>query len=173
MQKKHLYDFPDYYDMAFSFRDIPRESEVFDRCIKQYSLIPVRGVLELGAGTAPHMEEWARRGVEYVGIDMNENMLSCARRKARKLQIPVSLQRADMRSFSFGRTVDFVYIMLGSLFAKTTEDIDSHFSSVARALNPGGPILSRLVRQFSLGGHIRFGSILDHRQRTGKVARQL
>lgn len=138
MQKNHLYDFPDYYDMAFSFRDIPQESEVFDTCIKQHSLIPVRRVLELGAGTAPHMGEWARRGIGYVGIDMNENMLSYARKKAQKLRIPVSLQRADMRSFSLGRTVDFAYTMLGSLFAKTTEDIDSHFRSVAKALNPGG-----------------------------------
>ena len=138
MQKKHIYDFPEYYDLSFSFRDIPRESKVFDTCIERYSLIPVRSVLEIGAGTAPHMEEWARRGIGYVGIDMNENMLSYARKKAQKLKTTVSLQHADMRNFSLGKTVDFAYIMLGSLFAKTTQDIDSHFRSVAKALKPGG-----------------------------------
>ncbi len=61
--------------------------EVFDECIRRYSRIPVRRVLEIGAGTVPHIEEWAKRKVEYVGIDANENMLDYSRRKAEKLQI--------------------------------------------------------------------------------------
>ncbi len=137
-ESKQLYDYPVYYETAFSFRDIPQEVKVFDECIKQYSRIPVRRVLELGAGTAPHMEEWARRKIGYVGIDTNENMLDYARRKAEKLRIVPALLRADMRSFSLDGTVDFAYTMLGSLYAKTTEDIDSHFASVARVLTPGG-----------------------------------
>ncbi len=137
-ESKHLYDYPDYYETAFSFRDIRREAKVFDECIKQYSRIPVRRVLELGAGTAPHMEEWARREIEYVGIETNEKMIDYSRRKAEKLQIAATLLRDDMRSFSLDRTVDFAYTMLGSLYARTTEDINSHFNSVARALNPGG-----------------------------------
>jgi SAM-dependent methyltransferase len=135
---KHLYDYPVYYDAAFSFRDIRREADVFDECIKQYSKIPVRRVLELGAGTAPHMDEWARREIEYVGIDTNEKMLDYAKSKAEKLPIRASLVRADMRSFSLHRPVDFAYTMLGSLYAQTTEDLDSHFNSVGKALNPGG-----------------------------------
>lgn len=137
-ESKHLYDYPDYYEITFSFRDVRREAEVFDECIKQYSRISVRRVLELGAGTAPHMEEWARRKIEYVGIETNEKMIDYSRRKAEKLQIAATLLKEDMRSFSLDRTVDFAYTMLGSLFAKTTKDINSHFSSVARALNPGG-----------------------------------
>ncbi len=137
-ESRHLYDYPVYYETAFFFRDIRQEVGVFDECIRQYSRVPVRRVLELGAGTAPHIGEWARRKIEYVGIDMNENMLDYARRKAQKLQVEATLLRADMRSFSLDRTVDFAYTMLGSLYAKTTEDISSHFNSVARALNPGG-----------------------------------
>jgi SAM-dependent methyltransferase len=137
-ESNRLYDYPVYYETAFSFRNVHREAEVFDECIKLYSKISVRRVLELGAGTAPHMEEWARRKIEYVGIDTNEKMLDYARRKAEKLQIAATLLRADMRNFSLDRTVDFAYTMLGSLYAKTTEDINSHFNSVARLLNPGG-----------------------------------
>jgi SAM-dependent methyltransferase len=137
-ESKQLYDYPAYYETAFSFRDIPQEVRVFDECIGQYSRIPVRRVLELGAGTAPHMEEWARRKIEYVGIDTNENMLNYAKRKAEKLQIASMLLRADMRRFSLDRTVDFAYTMLGSLYAKTNEDVNSHFDSVANALNLGG-----------------------------------
>jgi SAM-dependent methyltransferase len=137
-ESRHLYDYPVYYETAFSFRDIREEVEVFDQCIKLYSKVPVKRVLELGAGTSPHIEEWAHREIEYVGIDINENMLEYSRRKAEKLGIVAKLLKADMRSFSLDGTVDFAYTMLGSLYAKTTEDINSHFNSVARALNPGG-----------------------------------
>ncbi|SRR6266568_1528990 len=152
-ESKYLYDYPVYYETAFSFRDIPQEVEFFDECIRQYSRIPVRKVLELGAGTAPHVEEWARRKIEYVGIDMNENMLDYSRRKAEKLSISATLLRADMRSFSLDGPVDFAYIMLGSLYAKTTENINSHLNSVADALNPGGLYLLDWCINFQWGTH--------------------
>jgi hypothetical protein len=137
-ESTNLYDYPVHYETAFSFRDIPQEVKVFDECIKRYSRIPVGRVLELGAGTAPHMEEWARRKIEYVGIDMNEKMLDYVGRRVEKLQVAANLLKADMRRFSLDRTVDFAYTMLGSLYAKTTEDINSHLNSVADALNLGG-----------------------------------
>ena len=52
--------------------------------------------------------------------------------------ISANFIKADMRNFSLGTPVDFVYVMLGSLYAKTNEDLFSHFNSVAQALNPGG-----------------------------------
>jgi SAM-dependent methyltransferase len=137
-KSKHLYDYPAYYETAFSFRDIHREAEVFDECFRRYSRIQVKRVLELGAGTAPHMEEWARRKIEYVGIDTNKKMLDYSRKKAEKLRIGATLLAADMRGFSLDRNVDFAYTMLGSLYAKTAEDVNSHLNSVANALNPGG-----------------------------------
>lgn len=133
-----LYDFPRYYDVAFSFRDIPHEAKVFDECFRRYSKIRIRRVLELGSGTSPHLEEWEKRGIEYVGIDTSKIMLSYARKNARNLAMDATLIKADMRNFSFRRRVDFAYTMLGSLFAKSTSDVRSHLRSVASALNPGG-----------------------------------
>lgn len=133
-----LYDHPEYYAMAFSFRNIPQEANFFDECIKRYSHIPVRRVLELGAGTAPHIEEWAKRKIEYTGIDTNKSMLHYARKKAAGLPVEAMLIRADMRAFSLDTKVDFAYIMLGSLYSRTTEELASHFDSVAHALRPGG-----------------------------------
>lgn len=133
-----MYDYPSYYDIAFSFRKIAREARLFDECFARYSKIPLRRVLELGSGTSPHLEEWKKRGIEYVGIDTNKSMLSYGREKARKLRMAPTFLRADMRNFSLRRHVDFAYTLLGSLFVETTSDIRSHFRSVARALNPGG-----------------------------------
>jgi hypothetical protein len=101
-EPKHLYDYPVYYETAFSFRDIHREAEVFDECIRQYSRVPVRRVLELGAGTAAHMEEWASRKIEYVGIDPNENMLDYARRDKPRRGRRFSKSTPQTRSRFFG-----------------------------------------------------------------------
>ncbi len=45
-ESENLYDYPAYYETAFSFRDIGREAKVFDECIRQYSRTPIRRVLD-------------------------------------------------------------------------------------------------------------------------------
>ena len=32
-----LYDSPEYYEIAFSFRDIPAEVDLFEECFKRFS----------------------------------------------------------------------------------------------------------------------------------------
>ena len=133
-----LYDHPRYYELAFSYRDIMREVDVFEECFRKYSRIPVRKVLELACGPSPHLEELAKRGYEYIGLDTNRVMIDYAQRKSKALGIRPILLLANMTDFSLEMPVDFAYTMLGSLYAKTTHEILSHLASVAEALNPGG-----------------------------------
>ncbi|MBM3243053.1 class I SAM-dependent methyltransferase [Candidatus Poribacteria bacterium] len=73
-----------------------KEVDVFEECFRRYSKIPVRRVLELASGNSPHLEELARRGYEYIGIDINEGMLAYAQHKAEVLGIPATFIKADM-----------------------------------------------------------------------------
>jgi len=133
-----LYDHPSYYEIAFSFRSIPNEVDLFEECFRRFSKIPVKTVLELGCGNSPHMEELAKRGYRYTGFDLNPAMLEYSRDKAKRLGIETTLIEGDMRDFNLGSPADFVYIMLGSLYVANTEELKSHFDSVARALKKGG-----------------------------------
>jgi SAM-dependent methyltransferase len=133
-----VYSNPRYYEIAFSWRDIQSEVDAFEECFRRYSKIPVRRVLELACGTSPHLEEWARRGYDYVGLDINRNMLSYAQSKAKTLGASATFLLADMRRFSLEAPVEFAYVMLGSLYVNTAADLVSHLESVARALKPGG-----------------------------------
>jgi SAM-dependent methyltransferase len=135
---RNVYDHPKYYDLAFSFRDIHAEVSIFEQCFRRFSRIPVRDVLELACGTAPHMEELAKRRYRYTGLDISPEMIAYARRRARQIGIDADFFRADMCSFAVTRPMDFVYTMCGSLYARTTADLLSHLASVAGALNPGG-----------------------------------
>ena len=89
-----IYQCPEYYEIAFSFRDIRREVNVLESAAKRYARVPVRHFLELGCGNSPHMEELARRGYSYTGIDLKE-MLEFSREKARKIGSSAEFVRAD------------------------------------------------------------------------------
>lgn len=134
----NLYDYPYYYELAFSFRDSEKEVDTFDEVIRRFSAVAVGRVLEVGCGPAPHLAALAARGYEYVGLDLNEAMLAYGRAKAARLGAPATFIRADLQRFTLAPPVDFAFVLLGSLYVTTTEEALSHFDSVARALKPGG-----------------------------------
>lgn len=133
-----IYDDPFYYDIAFSFRNFTAEVDTFETLIHRYSKIPVNRILEVACGNAPHLEDLAERGYKYVGLDLNEKMLAHSRKKADRLGMPAQFIQGDMRSFTLDAPVDFAFIALGSLYVKTTQELEQHFASMAKAISPGG-----------------------------------
>ncbi len=133
-----IYDFPEYYEIAFSFRDIQKEVEVIEELVKRHSRIPARRVLEIGCGSAPHIAELVRRGYAYVGIDRNEAMLAAARKKASELGILAELWPADLVRFTLPEPVDLALVLMGSLYVKNTQELRFHFDALSGALRPGG-----------------------------------
>ncbi len=133
-----VYSAPRYYEIAFSFRDIPHEVDVLEECMRRFSRADVRRVLELGCGPGVHMEELCRRGYEYVGLDLSQDMLDHARAKAEEKDLRAQFIRADMADFRLSRKVQFAATMIGSLYVPTTEKVLSHCRSVAAALEKGG-----------------------------------
>jgi SAM-dependent methyltransferase len=126
------------YDIAFSWRDIPAEVGVFEEVIKRYSRIPVRNVLEICCGNAPHLAELVKRGYRYNGLDLSPTILDYVREKAAALGVEVNLVQGDLARFAITEPVDFAYLMLGQLNVKDTAGFVSHFDSLAGALRPGG-----------------------------------
>ena len=134
-----IYDQPRYYEIAFSFRDLPKEVDFLEKAIARYSKIKVRNVLELASGPSPYLEEWHRRGYRYFGLDKSNEMLEYARRKAARRHIPVRLLQGDMNEFALsGLRVDLAYVLLGSLFVSSTAEFLRHLDCVARVVKSGG-----------------------------------
>ena len=133
-----VYQAPNYYDIAFSFRDISAEIKVFEDVIQRYSRIPVERVLEIACGHAPHLTELHRRGYSYVGLDSGQAMLNEARKNAQAVGANAAFVLADMTQFHIEEPVDFAFILLGSLYVSDTAALVSHFDAVSRALKPGG-----------------------------------
>jgi SAM-dependent methyltransferase len=156
-----VYDFPEYYEIAFSWRDISAEVDLFEECFRKYADTPVKSVLEVGCGNSPHMELLIRRGYDYFGFDLSDDMLEYSRQKLKRADMKANLFRANMVDFEYDTKVDFVFIMLGSLFATSTADLNSHFDSVAKVLNKGGLYLLDWCVQFEPPWETRGGSSWD------------
>lgn len=135
---KTIYDNPKFYEIAFSFRDIPAEVDIFERLFREYAANPVKSILEIGCGNSPHLGELLRRGYAYTGLDISQAMLAYSAQKAAAMPGKATFAQAEMLDFTIPQKVDFAFIALGSLAARHTADLFSHFQSVARALNPGG-----------------------------------
>lgn len=134
----HLYDYPEYYELAFSFRDIAHEVSSLEGLFDRFARIPVYRVLELACGPSPYLQEFCRRGYEYHGLDSNPKMLAAARRKVLDRTWKSGFHRSSMIDFRIETTFQFVFVPLGSLYAKNTDELMCHFLSVASALDSGG-----------------------------------
>ena len=133
-----IYDYPEYYEIAFSFRDFKHETKFLLRVIDRFSQVKVDRVLEIACGHAPHAPQIATEGLHYIGLDINRHMLDYAAYKAKDLSPRPVFVEGDMTDFTLAEPVDFAFIMLGSLYINSIEDMHRHFDAVSNALNSGG-----------------------------------
>jgi len=106
-------------------------------CIERFSSIKVKRVFEVGCGGAPHAEELIRRGYIYTGLDKNRNMLDYATTRWHHLTPVPEFMEADMVSFIPTKKHDFAFVMLGSLYLNSIEEMTSHFDCMADCLRSG------------------------------------
>ena len=142
---------PDYYEIALAPEDPVRELDFFEAAIAKFSKAKVHRVFELGAGTAPYLEEWHRRGYAYCGLDLSPAMIEHARYKARRKGIDATFVLGDMRDL--GRRLglfDLAYVSLGSLYVRSNREFLDHLDHLASLLAPGGLYLLDSVVWFRI-----------------------
>jgi SAM-dependent methyltransferase len=96
-------------------------------------------VLDAGCGTGRVGIELARRGIEVVGVDLDEAMLAAARAKAPDL----AWVTADLRDVDLGRTFDVV-VMPGNVM-------------IFLAAGTERAVVANMARHVSLGGRLIAG----------------
>jgi hypothetical protein len=133
-----VYDNPKYYEIAFSFRDIPKEVDFIEQVIAKESKIPVKTFLEIASGNSPHMQELCSRGYGYIGLELSKPMVTYSRDKIKRLGLNAEIVEGDMIKFSIHRLADCTLLFLGSLYIKGDDELLNHLNSVAKTLNSGG-----------------------------------
>ncbi|MDE1975370.1 MAG: class I SAM-dependent methyltransferase [Patescibacteria group bacterium] len=133
-----VYSNPKYYEIAFSFRDIPAEVDFIERVIAKESRIPVKRFLEIASGNSPHMKELCKRGYCYIGLEMSDEMIAYSRKTIEDGALSAEIIKGDMIDFSLPTQADCALLFLGSFYVTSDEELRSHLDSVACALKSGG-----------------------------------
>jgi len=163
------YYYPHYYAIALAPSDPAREIDFFEAAIEKFSKAEVNRVFELGAGTAPYLEEWHQRGYAYCGLDLSPEMIEFARDKARRLGIAAKFILGDMRELDRALgPFDLAYVLLGSLYIRSNREFLDHLDRMATVLATGGLYLLdsfvwfRIFHDYKRSWTRRHGGILVH-----------
>ena len=133
------YTIPELYDIAFDFRDVPREVDFLLDVAAEFAGRKIRSALEIACGPAYHTREMARRGLIADGLDLEPIMVAYTRGLAEKESLSCGIIEGDMRSYKSDKKYDLVYILMASFAQlKTNQDILDNFNCVADLLNDDG-----------------------------------
>jgi len=144
------YKHPLYYEIAFSFRNIKKEVDFFEQCIKKFSKIKVRNILEIGCGNSPYLFELNKRDYRFTGLDLSKEMLKYTKKKAKERGIKINTLLANMVKFRTRKKYDFAFVMLGSVYVNSNKDFLLHLDSVSNCLRKGGLYLIDASIAFNL-----------------------
>lgn len=135
-----MYDEVDAYEIAFGYRDVPREVEVLLTWCERHSPRSPTRALELAAGPGAHSLELARRGLAVTALDANASMCQRVIEYATKALLQVDVVHGDMRCFDIdGGDFDLVLFMLNSAGHLLTLDaLVETLATTARHVHPGG-----------------------------------
>ena len=129
-------------------------------------------VLDAGCGTGRVAIELARRGIDVVGVDLDDSMLASARAKAPDL----TWVTGDLRDVDLGRTFDVV-VMPGNVMIFLAPGTETAVvANMARHVSPGGRLIAgfQLRRGYELSQYdadcAAAGLVLDARYSTWEGA---
>lgn len=148
----------DWYKTAFRYdylRVYPHRNDEearrqVDFLLDSMEALPPCDVLDLGCGDGRHSLELARRGYRVTGLDLSEDLLERARRRAAGEGLDITFIRGDMRDPPGISAFDLVVNFFTS-FGYFQEDGENArvLDAIARALRPGGRFLmDYLNREF-------------------------
>ncbi|MDY0092734.1 MAG: class I SAM-dependent methyltransferase [Candidatus Vecturithrix sp.] len=133
-----LFSLPAVYDTAFQFRNARKAVDFIEECVRTYAETPITRIIDIACGTGHYTCEFARRGFDVSGLDINRAMCQYAKQKAASEALPIEVFCGDMTDFSFSRPCELAVCFFDSLtYLPTLQAMITHFRSVARLLRPG------------------------------------
>lgn len=130
-----LYENDWLYDLVHEKAPGGEQIAFYERQIERYG----QPVLELACGTGNYLVTLSQNNVDISGLDLSDEMLGGAQKRADELHIETDLFNGDMRNFSLDEKFSLIFIAGNSLqHLNTHEDVGMCFASVRRHLRPGG-----------------------------------
>ncbi|AHL22195.1 class I SAM-dependent methyltransferase [Thermococcus nautili] len=134
----------EYYDAIYRRRAerVKDEIDFVEELFRKEAERGVKKILDLACGTGIPTLELARRGYEVTGLDLHEEMLAVARRKAEREGLNVEFIRGNALELDFEGEFDAVTTFFSSIMYFDDSAIQQLFNSVKQALKPGGVFIA-------------------------------
>ncbi len=107
-------DFALFYDRFTTDVDYLGRTDYLCKIFQKYDKMPTL-LLDLACGTGGFSLEFARRGVSVIGVDMSEDMLSCAKDKSSKENTDILFLCQKAEELELYGTVDGAVCLLDSI----------------------------------------------------------
>ena len=132
------YDFPKYYDVAFS-HEMHDELAFLKAVCRSYHYKGNLNLLEPACGTGRLLVPLTKAGYQCTGIDINTNSLKYLQAKLQRQGLEADLLQSDISDFKLASKFDLAYCTVDSFRHLLTEKAAlSHLASVAHALDVNG-----------------------------------
>ncbi len=126
----------DFYDLLYSFKDYPKESEVLINQIK-IKKPDAKTVLDIGCGTAEH-HKYLQNEFQIDGLDLNREFINLAKEKNPRGTYHV----ADMVDFKLEKQYDVIICLFSSIgYVKTFEKLISTLRCFYKHLKNEGLVI--------------------------------
>ncbi|WP_413291399.1 class I SAM-dependent methyltransferase [Bdellovibrio sp. HCB337] len=136
---EEFYSLAKYYDIAFDFKDVPKECDFMSESFQRFSEKKITSFIEFAAGPALHGLEFARRGVRAAAVDLSVEMCEYGKAKASAENLELEYHCGDMVTFATNEKFDVAAILMDSVsYLTTNEQVTQHLQTVAEHLNPKG-----------------------------------
>lgn len=134
----NLYDESWLYDLIHEKSADSREVNFYERQIAVFG----SPVLELACGTGNFLVTLSNNNIEMSGIDISDEMLHAAERRAKQQHTETNLINADMCFFELNQKFALIFVAGNSLqHLNKREDVEACFESVKRHLKPDGKFI--------------------------------
>ncbi len=136
--------FPRLYDLLILLLTRGRDAAYRARLLDLAAVAPGERLLDIGCGTGTQaVAAWRRvqPGGSIAGVDLSENMLAVARRKARRARADIVFRDADAASLPFtDASFDLVTVTTVMHMVPETKRLAA-LREASRVLRPGGRLL--------------------------------
>ena len=131
--------YADFYDSLYEDKSYRQECNFVKHVFETYSEKKVNSILDLGCGTGSHALPFADMGYAVTGVDISENMLDIARKKASDQKKQIVFVQQDIKYLKLPQKFDAAVAMFAVMGYQTTnQSFEDTLTSVHRHLNTGG-----------------------------------
>ena len=133
------------YDYLMTGIDYAGWADYLEKLFDYFAITPCKHIIDLACGTGNSTLPWARRGYEVCGVDISSEMLSVARRKARKHNMPVQFFQQDLRRLSLPRRGDVAVLYQDGLnYLLSPAELRQALLCISDCVRPGGYFIFNL-----------------------------